>query len=69
MSEGNHRAYILYLLNQKFIYGTIIACLNRRDAYLWPNVINGLYSMEEACRIFDLIFEGEDLNFTYYLII
>ena len=59
MSQGNHRAYILYHLNFKFIYGTIDSLIFREESYLWPNVLNGLYTIEESEIVFDYLFEGK----------
>jgi len=59
MSQGNHRAYILYILKFKFIYGTVDSVIIREKSHLWPNVLNGLYSVEEAEIVFDYLFDAK----------
>ena len=59
MSQGNHRAYILYLLNYKFIDGTIDSVIYKKKSHLWPNVKNGLFKIEEAELVFDYLFEAK----------
>ena len=60
MSQGNHRAYILYLLNYEFLHGTIDSVINKGKSHLWPNVKNGLFNLEEAERVFDYLFEAKN---------
>ena len=59
MSQGNHRAYILYLLNYDFLYGTVDSVIYKEKSHLWPNVKNGLFNLEEAELVFDYLFEGK----------
>ena len=59
MSQGNHRVYIIYLLKNKFLYGTIDSIIKKRDSMKWPNVMNGTFEVTEAEKLFDKIFEGE----------
>ena len=59
MSQGNHRAYILYLLNYKFIDVTIDSVIYKKKSHLWPNVKNGLFKIEEAELVFDYLFEAK----------
>ncbi len=56
--QGNHRAYTLHILEQKFLKGTIESIIDRKDSHLWPNVRNGLYDCKDAEKIFDCFFEG-----------
>ena len=58
MSQGNHRAYILYLLNYKFLHGTIDSVIYKEKSHLWPNVKNGLFNLQEAEKVFDYLFEA-----------
>ena len=60
MSQGNHRAYILYLLQYKFLNGTIDSVINKNKSHLWPNVKNGLFNIEEAEIVFDSLFEAKN---------
>tara|TARA_Y100000589_G_C27057853_1_gene590067 strand:+ start:152 stop:988 length:837 start_codon:yes stop_codon:yes gene_type:complete len=60
MSQGNHRAYILYLLKYKFLNGTIDSVIYKNKSYLWPNVKNGLFSIKEAEVVFDYLFEAKN---------
>tara|TARA_A100001388_G_C28764966_1_gene500155 strand:- start:1610 stop:2482 length:873 start_codon:yes stop_codon:yes gene_type:complete len=59
MSQGNHRAYILYNLKYKFIGGIVDSVIIKEKSHLWPNVLNGLYSVKEAEIIFDYLFDAE----------
>ncbi len=59
MSQGNHRAYILYLLNYKFLDGTIDSVIYREKSHLWPNVKNSLFNLKEAEKVFDYFFEAK----------
>ena len=59
MSQGNHRAYIIYILKYKFISGIVDSVILKERSHLWPNVLNGLYSVEEAEIVFDYLFDAE----------
>lgn len=58
MSQGNHRAYVLYLLNYRFLHGTIDSVIHKGKSHLWPNVKNGLFNIQEAEKVFDYLFEA-----------
>ena len=59
MSQGNHRAYILYLLKNDYLLGTIDSIIKKSDVIKWHNVKNGLFKVDEAEKLFDYIFEGK----------
>ena len=59
MAQGNHRAFICFLLKYKFLYCKIDSIIDKNNSNKWPNVINGTYSIKEAEGIFDYIFEGK----------
>ena len=59
MSQGNHRAYILYLLKNDYLLGTIDSIIRKNDVRKWHNVKNGLFKVDEAEKLFDYIFEGK----------
>ena len=59
MSQGNHRAYILYLLKNDYLFGTIDSIIKKSEAINWPNVKNGLFKIDEAEKLFDYVFEGK----------
>ena len=60
MSQGNHRAYILYLHNYKYLDGTIDSVIYKSKSHLWPNVKNGLFNLHEAEIVFDYLFEASN---------
>ena len=55
---GNHRAMALGALGYREFPARIEAIVYRRDAAIWPNVINGTYSRDYASQVFDRIFDG-----------
>jgi len=55
---GNHRAMVLGLLGYQEFPARIEGIVYRRDAAIWPNVINGTYSPDYARQVFDRIFDG-----------
>ncbi len=61
MSQGNHRAYILYLLKNDYMFGTIDSIIKKSDVLKWHNVKNGLFKVDEAEKLFDYIFEGKKI--------
>ena len=57
-TEGNHRAYLFYLFNEKKFTVVIEDVIYRESLKYCFNVKNGLYSLDEAENIFDYVFEG-----------
>ena len=55
---GNHRAMALGSLGYQEFPARIEGIVYRRDAAIWPNVINGTYSPDYARQVFDRIFDG-----------
>jgi hypothetical protein len=55
---GNHRAYILSLLDFEYFEGVVSSVIYKNKAASWENVKNGTYSIEEAESIFDACFDG-----------
>ena len=58
--EGNHRAYIFALLKETTMLAEVYAVVDRDKVDLWPNVLNGNYTREEALPVFDSFFDGKD---------
>lgn len=56
--QGNHRAYLLSMLNYENFPCEVIKIVDRDFFKTWPNVRNGVYSEEYALKIFDLVFSG-----------
>jgi hypothetical protein len=57
--EGNHRAYINHLLKKPSLFSEVIDIVDILKASKWKNVKNGLYTLDEAKYIFQLVFEGK----------
>ena len=55
---GNHRAMALGSLGYQEFPARIEGIVYRRDAAIWPNVMNGTYSPDYARQVFDRIFDG-----------
>ncbi|MCK5196877.1 MAG: hypothetical protein KAR21_00915, partial [Spirochaetales bacterium] len=55
---GNHRVMALGSLGYQEFPARIEGIVYRRDAAIWPNVINGTYSPDYARQVFDRIFDG-----------
>ena len=58
-TEGNHRAYLYYLMNHSFVHVRLSDVVRRSNVDSWINVKNGLYTREEALKVFDLVFSGQ----------
>ncbi|TXK46769.1 hypothetical protein FVR03_10530 [Pontibacter qinzhouensis] len=56
---GLHRASTVAGLAYKQIPIRISKIIYRAEADFWPNVMSGLYSKEDALKIFDMIFYGQ----------
>ena len=50
--QGNHKAYILFLLNYNYLPCEIIQVVNICDINKWHNVQNGIYSKTDAEKFF-----------------
>jgi len=57
--EGNHRAYLNHLLKKPSLFSEVIDIVDISKASKWKNVKNGLYTLDEAKYIFQLVFEGK----------
>ena len=55
---GNHRRAVLAALGYSQMPMRVKWTINRDDVNNWPNVINGLFNVNQALNIFDRIFEG-----------
>ena len=56
--SGNHRCYLMFNMGHSELESRIGKIVKKRDSKHWPNVKNGLYSVEEAEHLFDLVFDG-----------
>jgi hypothetical protein len=56
--DGNHRSYILSLINHEFFNARVNSIINKNNAKNWHNVRNGTYSIKDAEEIFDSFFHG-----------
>lgn len=56
--QGNHRAYLLWMLKYEKLPCEIVKVVNKKDVEKWSNVKNGIYKKDHALEIFDLIFSG-----------
>jgi hypothetical protein len=63
-TTGQHRASVVSALNYKTIPVRIMKVIKRKDAQYWPNVQNGLYTIEEGLKIFDMIFDNKFSHLT-----
>ena len=57
--NGNHRAYVMFALNNPLLPVTVSKVVDRSKSGKWPNVVNGEYTQKEAEHIFDIIFKGD----------
>ena len=51
-SDGNHRARVAYVLNKKTVPLKLCQIIDVREAEKWTNVKNGLYTINQAQKIF-----------------
>ncbi len=56
---GQHRASVLSSLDYNTVPVRVMKVIRRDDVIYWPNVLNGLYSVDEALHIFDSVFDDE----------
>lgn len=64
LKDGNHRVSVLAALDYETVPLRILptsvpAFIYRDEVQFWPNVKSGLYTEEQALKIFDIIFEGK----------
>lgn len=57
--EGNHRAYVSHMLGYKIFAAQVLMVVDFAKVEKWPNVANGVYSVDEAIKVFDDVFSGE----------
>jgi len=57
--EGGHRSYINHLLKNPFLFSEVIDIVDISKVSKWKHVQNGLYTLDEARYIFNLVFKGE----------
>jgi len=60
--QGNHRAYLLWMLNYEGLPCEIVRVVDREHVKDWANVKNGIYAKEHALQVFDLVFSGDQVN-------
>ncbi|AQU84856.1 MULTISPECIES: hypothetical protein [unclassified Halomonas] len=58
ITAGNHRASAAAGLGYESIPVRINLIIRRCDVKYWPNVLSGLYTIEEALFVFDRVFYG-----------
>jgi len=59
---GQHRAAVLSALGHQNIQVSVRNIVRREDVSSWPNVIRGIYSQNEALKVFDKIYHA---NYSY----
>ena len=64
LTAGNHRASAATALGFTEIPIRINLIIKRSDYQLWPQVVDGVYSKEEALYIFDSLFHAHPPSFT-----
>ena len=58
LSTGLHRVAVAAALGETHIPVRVRSIIRLEDSRLWPNVVNGLYSQEEAEQVFLRLFDG-----------
>jgi hypothetical protein len=58
--QGQHRAICLSALGYEKIIIRINNIIYKNEAELWPNVVNQTFSIEEAKKVFDMIFQNKE---------
>lgn len=56
--DGNHRLYILNMINYPSVTSSLSKIIKKDEVNQWPNVKNGVYTKNEALRIFEALFQG-----------
>lgn len=59
---GQHRAAVVSALGHETVPVRVTSVIRRSDASCWPNVTNGLYTVDQAREWFDQIFSGNYLG-------
>ena len=57
--EGNHRAYLSYFMNHESIFVKVINYVDIKDVSNWFNVKNGLFSVKDAKKIFNQVYDED----------
>lgn len=57
ISGGIHRSCVLYAMNQEKITVRLKGIIYKKDLNYWPNMKSGLFTEEEASKIFDRIIQ------------
>lgn len=57
-AEGNHRALVLSAMGNRFLFANCRRVVRFSDLAEWPNVVNGLFSREQAQFLFGKFFKG-----------
>ncbi|MEW6655181.1 MAG: ParB/Srx family N-terminal domain-containing protein, partial [Bacteroidota bacterium] len=64
ITAGNHRASAASALGYEEIPIRVNLVISRTHVKYWPHVVNGLYSEEDALKVFDNYFDGIPPNVT-----
>jgi hypothetical protein len=56
---GQHRASVLAALGYDSFPVRVHNVIRREEVKHWPNVVNGLFDIEDALKMFDNMFAGE----------
>jgi hypothetical protein len=59
VQSGQHRFAVLIALGYVKIPVRVISVVHRKDSSIFPNVLSGLYTENEALRIFDRFYCGQ----------
>lgn len=59
--SGNHRAYILNFLGFETLPAQVVGVFDRAKVSSFPLVRNGIYSKDQAIKVFDLVFSGRNI--------
>lgn len=59
VKSGNHRCPILAILDYSEVVGVVKNVISIEDVRTWPNVVNGLFSVEGATKIFHRVFDAD----------
>lgn len=57
--SAQHRASVLSALGYERVPVRVAKVVRREQVEFWPNVLSGLYSIDEALRVFDLVYDGD----------
>ncbi len=57
-TTGQHRASVVGSLDYKTIPVRVMKVVKREEVQSWPNVQNGLYTIKEGLKIFDMIYNN-----------